>query len=253
MNLKDSWGLLNKFSIITTIVMGGFSFVQIFYSFFHKFQNGVPMWLFITSSISWFLFGIGLSFWIQRNQFQTAEKAHLTKIGQIDFNYLPSAPTEHGWILGFDSNAPENRPPEFSAAQDSPVVGSLAIKGKKYKIDYNVTSAQVLANIVEYCVKPIDGAFYLKVDVSSLDRMRVKNVWLRHVIGTGAPIKINPSEWSFEVQGEILENEWVLVKLSLDDEVKATFGKEGFVYQKLQGVRIRGSMAISPITFYKIE
>ena len=64
---------------------------------------------------------------------------------------------------------------------------------------------------------------------------------------------MNPSKWSFEVQGEILEDGWILVKLSINDEVASTFGKEGFVYQSLRCLRIRGSLAISPITFYRIE
>jgi len=255
MNRKDFWGLLSKFSIIITIAIGVISLAQIVWGYFSKFQNGVPMWLFLTSSISCFLFGLFLSLWGQRNRFQTAERANLRKIGQINFDYLPSAPTEHGWILGFDSNAPENvRPPEFSAAQDSPVTGSLAINGKKYKIDYNVNPVQALANIVEYYVKPIDGAFYLRIDISSRDKTQVHTVWLRHVIGTGAPCEFkNGMEWTIEVQGEILEDGWILVKLSINDEVASTFGKKGYEYQSLRGFRMRGSMAISPITFYKIE
>ncbi len=121
-------------------------------------------------------------------------------------------------------------------------------------MDYVVDQVQSLANLVEYYVKPTsDGTLYLRVDISSRDRTQTRTVWLRHLIGAGAPHQVNPSEWSFDVQGEILEDGWTLLKLSVYDEVSSSFGKEGFVYQGLRGIRIRGSLSLSPITFYRVE
>jgi hypothetical protein len=78
-------------------------------------------------------------------------------------------------------------------------------------------------------------------------------VWLRHVIGTGEPYSINRSEWSLDIQGEVLDDGWTLVKISLEDEVARTFGREGLVYQRLNGIRLRGSLSVSPITLYRVE
>jgi hypothetical protein len=121
-------------------------------------------------------------------------------------------------------------------------------------MDYTVEQVQSLANFIEYYVRPKrDGSLYLKVDISSRDGTQVQTVWLQHIIGTGTPQQISPKEWCFYVQGEILEHGWNLVKVSIDDEVSSTFGKKGFVYQRLQSIRIRGNLAISPITLYRIE
>lgn len=60
-------------------------------------------------------------------------------------------------------------------------------------------------------------------------------------------------EWNFDVQDESLKNGWTSVKLFIPEEVEKTFGKQGFVYQSLLGIRIRGSLFFSPIKLYRIE
>ena len=221
-----------------------------------KFSAGVPFWLLLTASASCFVCGAFLGIWIQ-NRHHRQSGGSLRKLGQIRFDYLPSPPTKNGWRIGFDKITPaeQRKAPDFAAADPAPLPGSLSISDNgRYSIDYTVEQVQSLANLVEYYVKPTsDGTIYLKVLLSSRDGSHEKNVWLRHVIGTGMPRQINSSEWSLDVQGELLEHGWALVKLSLEDEVARTFGKQGFIYQRVTGVRIRGSLAISPITFYRLE
>jgi hypothetical protein len=251
----DTWAVLNKSSSIVSLVTGLLFLAQAAWGVSSRFKEGVPFWLLLTSSLSCIVFGLFLSIWIQSKR-GSADGANLRKLGRINFDYLPSIPTDHGWSLGFDGTTPEESDePEFLAAQDSPVTGSLAIKEKgRYYIDFKVDQVQSLANVVEYYIQPSkSGTFYLNVNICPHDRSQTRNVWLCHVIGTGAPRQLNRSEWRVEVEGEVLEDGWILIKLSINDEIAATFGNEGFVYQSLRCLRIRGSLAISPITFYRIE
>jgi len=254
---KGAWPILIRSSAVVSLVAGLIFLVQLAWVGLAKLTSSVPFWLLLTASASCFVCGWFFGIWIQSRRLRQKSGGKLRKLGQIRFDYLPSPPTKNDWRIGLIKKIPpEQRTlPEFAAAQPAPLPGSLTIRhNEHYSIDYTVGQVQSLANIVEYYVKPTsDGTFYLKVNVSSRDGSHARTVWLRHVIGTGAPRQINPSEWSFDVQGELLKDGWTLVKLSVEDEVTESFGKEGFVYQGLQDVRIRGNLSISPITFYRIE
>ena len=77
-------------------------------------------------------------------------------------------------------------------------------------------------------------------------------MWLAHTIGQGIPAKAFNNEWKIPVQGEILDNGWVQLKLSIEDEISKTFGTDGWIFQELIGFRIRGSISISSIALYRI-
>lgn len=256
MSDRGAWSIIVKSSAIVSMVAGLASLAQLAWAAFSKLNAGVPLWLLLTASASSLVWGVFFGIWI-RSRHHRESGGSLRKLGQIRFDYLPSPPTENGWRIGFDKNTPPERrkPPDFAAADAAPVPGSLSISDNgRYSIDYAVEQVESLANLVEYHVKPTsDGTVYLKVVLSSRDQSQEKIVWLRHIIGTGMPREINQSEWNLDVQGELLEHGWALVKLSLEDEVARTLGKQGFMYQRVVAVRIRGSLSISPITFYRVE
>jgi len=254
---RHAWPFLYRVSSVVSLLAGFVFLAQLSWAFLSKLKQGLPIWLLITSSASCLICGWFFALWMQKRRGRPESNGKLSKVGQVRFDYLPSPPTAHGWQVAFGKETPPDKQlvPEFLAAQDAPISGSLCIRDKgQYAMDFTIEQVQSLANVVEYYVKPTrSGTFYLNVRVSSLDKTQTKFVWLRHVIGTGAPRRLNDKEWSLEVQGEVLEDGWTSVKLSVSDEVDQTFGKEGFVYEALSRIRIRGSLCISPISLYQIR
>ncbi|MFX0194573.1 MAG: hypothetical protein ACFFCW_00500 [Candidatus Hodarchaeota archaeon] len=255
MTVKNIWTFLSRGNIIVSLIAGVVFIVQVIWAVSSRLQEGIPFWLLITCSVSSLICGCFFGHWLVVRGFKMSGK--LNTLGEIRYDYLPSPPTDHGWSLGFDVKTPSDltKPPDFSAAQDAPIAGSLIIKDNgRYFMEYNVEQVLSLANIVEYCIKPKrNSCLYLKVNVSSRDKTQRKTVWLSHTVGNTPPRELNPKEWSFDVQGMILENGWILIKLSVDDEVRKSYGQKGFMYQSLCCIRIRGSLSISPITFYRIQ
>jgi len=94
--------------------------------------------------------------------------------------------------------------------------------------------------------------------MSSHDKKVSKTGFIVYTIAAAenlpSPKKIeNQSGWIYYVQGKNLGNGWRKLTLHLQKEVEQTFGTEGLEYQSLKKVRLRGSLSLSPITFYKIE
>lgn len=214
-------------------------------------QASVPAWLLVATAITASLFGWLLGRKIKASK-TGSNSQQFKRVGKIDFDYLPATPTNHGWDLKVDLG---ELLPELSAALDTPIPGSLLISSKgRYRLDYEVGPSGSLCNFVEFALKPTNGSIvYANIKVRSRDGSESADVWLAHTIGIEQPKRLGPIEWQVSVGGEVLDNEWLLLKLSISDEVHNTFGRDGWVYQSLLRVRLRGSMSISPITLYRIS
>jgi hypothetical protein len=251
MNSKNIWKNLLKHEKVITLVASVFTIVWILGTIIYRLlQDAIPLWLLITTLL------FSLIICVYLFVFRLKKSSTSKVINQIRFDYLPSPPNKHGWKLEYKNNQSGNdKPPDFSAAKNPPMQGSITIsENDRYKMDYKTEQVQSLANIVEYYIKPIhSGLFYLEVIIRSRDSSHKESGWLRHEVGTGQPFMVNAKEWNIYVQGEILKDGWVHVKLNVADEVQQTFGRDGFVLESLCRVRLRGSLSLSPITFYRLE
>lgn len=241
-----------KITRVVGFIAGILTIGQIGWVIYVQIKNiSIPFWLYLTSISAAFLAGISICRWVTgKTKFSITEA--FKEIGRINFDYLPNSPINNGWTLHI--NEENGNPPTFSAALNPPTPGSLKIiKNSRYALDYSVSQLQSLANMVELYAKfEQDACFYLKVKVSSRDNSKTQIVWLAHTIGQGIPIKAFNNEWKLSVQGDILENGWVQLKISIEDEIAKTFGTDGWVFHDLIGFRIRGSISISSITLYRI-
>ncbi len=248
------WPLLIKFSAVISLISGVLYILQLIISL--QKDKMVPFWLFVTSSLTSFLCGLFLSFWLQK-RFKRIWGAKLNKLGQISFDYLPIPLIEKGWKIHYkkDVSSDKRQVPDFTVDSNSPVPGSLNISPTCfYGLDYYVQQNMNMANIVDYYIKPISRAvFYLRVKVSSIDQSTSKCVWIAHILEEGKPEKVNDNEWNYFDKGDILENGWRHITSSLEDEVRDTYGREGLVYRGLERIRLRGELSISPITLNRIE
>jgi hypothetical protein len=212
-------------------------------------RAGVPAWLLVLTAIAAFVSGLFLGK-RAKPSVQTVAIAPPKKIHEIRFDYLPDSPVNNGWTLGLEGET--QVAPEFMAARDSPIPGSLLIKDRgAYYLDYEVEPHARVADTVEFYVKfTANSVFYLKVRLVSRDKSKADIVWLAHVPGSEPAKEYDSREWTVFVTGDILENGWRRVTLPIAAEVDQTFGRKGWVYQELLGIRFRGTISVSPITFY---
>jgi len=183
--------------------------------------------------------------------------SHLTRISDIKFDYLPSPPTEHGWELKVEATESRTggQEPEFARATDSRMPGAIRIEPRGgYRLDYRVPDNESLANVIECEAKYEHNAkIYARVRMTSRDRAsQQRDGWLSFAIGAGAPKCFNEGEWQVPAQEQLLEGGWVSLKLVLEDAVGRTFGREGYVYERLLTLRVRGQISLTPVTLYRI-
>jgi len=172
---------------------------------------------------------------------------------QITFNYLPDTPMNHGWRLSIDGE--QKNPPHFSVDSTCPISGSLQITHTdRYAMDYLADQTQSLANFAELYIKfSRSSAFYFRVKVSNRAGSKSASVWLCYEPGNFEAKLAYKNEWKLPMSGELLKNGWTACKISIADDVDKTFGKAGWIYQGLICIRLRGSLSLSPLTFYRIE
>jgi len=209
----------------------------------------VPAWLLLLTAAAAFAFGRPLRK-LAKPSAQAVAAATTRKIFEIRFDYLPDSPANRGWALGLQGG-PQVRP-EFMADRDSPIPGSLLIRDRgAYYLDQDVEPQARSAGTVEFSAKFTKNAvFYLKVKLLSRDRSKEYVVWLAHLPGNEPPRQFDEREWTVYVTGDTLANGWMNLRIPIAAEVDQTFGQKGWVYHELWGIRLRGTISISPITFY---
>jgi len=225
-----------------------------------KYKKGVPVWLFVIGCSLAYIVGLLTK---RTTILATSPKPKIRTLGYLKFDYLPQKPMDQGWDLRVETKPPNEKslPPDCLSAIKPPTPGSIEIKDNGiYYMDYSIEPINSFANLVEFCIKPTKSSrFYLSIELSSRDKKYRKTRWLKYVVGEGQPeplinkITNEITEWTIYKEGEPLEDGWTRLKLQLHEDVESTFGREGFVYQSVKRIRLRGSMCLSPITFYKIE
>jgi hypothetical protein len=166
------------------------------------------------------------------------------RLGEITFDYLPGSPLAHGWAL-----RETNNPPTFSANEKH----GLSISAKeRYALDYEPKPPNGLCGRVELSARySADAVVYLKVLMEGREAKDSKIGWIAFRLGNGGPKKEAHNEWAVYVAGSERVG-WVNLRLPLHYYVAQTFGTDQrLVYKELLGLRLRGSLDISPIQFIR--
>lgn len=240
----------NRIERYITIIASLLTIGQIIYVLINRLESyQVPFWLFSTTAISCFILG----FLIRKRKRNLQPTVQLKKIGQVRFDYLPDSPANHGWNVVLEAEDAKN--PKFSIPYEPPVVGALSISHEgRYYMDYLVDQTQGMTDFIEfYCKYSIDAGFYLNIKVTSRDENRSDSIWICYGPVSGETRQAFVKEWKMPIPGELLEGGWIAAKILIAEDVMKTFGKDGWVYRTTQRIRLRGSLSISPITFYKVE
>jgi hypothetical protein len=118
---------------------------------------------------------------------------------------------------------------------------------------YDVSQDESSATQVNLTLKPgADWFVCFNVRVVSLESSIGRDVWLSAKFSKKDPLyyKDSKAEWKIELPKTILEKDWALLSINLPKSVEATFGKEGWEYEKLTRIKLRGDLTIARIEFF---
>lgn len=175
----------------------------------------------------------------------------------IQFDYVDS-PLNHGW------NFIEGTPyPTFEPVNDGSVGRALKITTPDdnfYAIDYELRpSTKAFGNFVEFVASYPDAksSLYAFVELTN-NHGETSYGWLRFMVGKE---KVLPSqkitdeqEWLVYLYPEsFLDQNWVKLQVDLSKIVQETYGKDGWLFQKIIKFRIRGNLWIDSIEISEIK
>jgi len=173
-----------------------------------------------------------------------------TLVCTIGFTYLPDSPVNHGWKL--HTLPGEDNLPRFEVAHPAPREGCVAVRPTgRYALDYGLHPAERVCGFVEFSWKPVDeeAVLYVYLSLRSADSRTEGKKWLAYRVGPDSQNKDprNNREWEIQNPGSPLENGWVKFTLDIAENVRSTWGSQGWIYGELVRLRIRGGLELSPI------
>ncbi len=209
----------------------------------------IPFWLYAVSTLAALVLGSLLGR-IGRLRRKTAARYRL---GILSFDYLPASPGEHGWHIR--TQGENGKAPAFSMSTDAPEPGALRIiHSDRYFMDFTVDQTLSLSNFAEFFIRfANESLFYLRVGLSTRDGAGQREAWLCYKPYGGAPGKTSDDEWSVAISGDVRTDGWIHARISIADDVASTYGTEGWLYAGLRRIRLRGSLSLSSITFWRVE
>jgi hypothetical protein len=171
---------------------------------------------------------------------QTTSQANTAARSVIRFS---SNPLAEGWkIVQGDASSFG-----FSQPTDSP--GGLTVAADASQaMDYAVAEDQKNCRRMRFRVKlPHNAQIYAKMQLGASTQSPTKVGWVACNLGDRPPQKVSNEE--SVIFRPALADGWTLFDFSLSDEVaKSHFGKEqGLHFGALLGIRLRGSVTLSPI------
>ena len=172
---------------------------------------------------------------------------------KISFDKLGS-PKDYGWRI-LDS-----APITFTNKTDGHVGSYLSIDStglpgsdSENGIQTTVKPNAMRGSSIEYVARYIDEntAVYALVDLRSQSGVGTSKGWLKFYPGSKGYKKIDDQEWIVYVSADKLDGEWVRLPIDLVSAVENTFGNDGWKYDQIAAVRMRGDLDISSISIFK--
>ena len=178
-------------------------------------------------------------------------------VATVRFDYTDS-PIDHGW--NFIEGDLEQV--FFESISDATVGKALKITtsdGNFYAIDYELPlQASEFGNFLDIIVKFPDNKSSLYTYVKMTNNNGDTSFgWLKFKIGKEQTIPSQKTtgeqEWLVYVYPEMfLEQDWVKMPIDLEKTVQETFGKDGWEFQKIIKLRVRGNLYIDSIEISEI-
>lgn len=174
-----------------------------------------------------------------------------TDIQRIDFNYADS-PLKHGWLFisGFDPSQVTFSPIYEDQSVRGTEVNSLAEWGMDFIAE---PAAKQFGNVLEFVIIPRqDAAIFAYMDMEKSDgtsgtgwlKFMSCNEEVKPIIKNGT----ENQEWRVCLAPVSHEENWLVFRANLRDEVKKTFSHDGWSFRGLKKIRVRGNLALDYIS-----
>jgi len=177
-----------------------------------------------------------------------SKSAAPAKIDEIRFDYLPQSPLQHGWSVAYGDATTA----KWSSASDAPSLGAMSMQADPGCAIQLVVGPNIrLSGWLLYAAKYTDTTMiFARVAMASLDGTHATEKWIKFELGNGPPHQTTgyeEHEWTLPMSGESLSHGWRRFNVSLPDAVRRTWGGQGWTYRGLRIIRLRGTLAISPV------
>ena len=181
------------------------------------------------------------------------EAIGLSSLGRIRFE--SDHPEQEGWKFGTNRNTPKDPIPQFRMVEDSHFGKSLDINlPAGHFMDHRVNKTEIKSTYIEFVIKPErDCVLYTELQIVGHNKPPVDNKWLAVRPGTDEPKAHGQGkiEWDIYVPESPMAGGWIKLGVDLPDQVKKTFGREGWQFDHLKKFRIRGNLSIAEIRMHK--
>jgi hypothetical protein len=184
-----------------------------------------------------------------KNQHDTAKGS---PIWQIDFDYKGSL-IENGWNL---HDNPSKVQPIIEYIDDGFRGKVVKITATTiYALDYEVSRTAKAGRLVEFVVKyeNTNSRVCALVKLRSQDNSNSRLGWLDFPISIGPPSPYGDGEWVLPITPIVLDGNWLLLSVNLDEAVQRTFGKSGWKYESLERFRVRGNLLLARISVFELR
>jgi hypothetical protein len=181
-----------------------------------------------------------------------------TQLGQIRFDYLagnpPGNPLEHGWRVAYMHDP--GHLPTFTVPREVHGRHGLMMRAHAgYAIGYLIPPGTAQATRrLRFSVKYSDSSMlFLLLQLVSPDRRWAVVRELKIQLQEAHPRRpeqhpTGPKEDIVWVEGTALGEGWVALDLRLHHLVQVVWASEALQFDLLRGIRLRGDIAISPIS-----
>jgi hypothetical protein len=169
------------------------------------------------------------------------------RLHTIRFDYSDS-PSLHGWHIGAVT-------PSFKSVTDGFFGNALEIRAtQKYAMNYHLEDKFREASYLKFIAQYTENTVvYAHITVRSKDGSKAREGWLAFLLGSGEPRPVGDGteEWTVFISPTQREGKWAIFKIDLRDVVASSYGRDGWIFEHLDGFRLRGDLTIARISVYK--
>ncbi len=169
---------------------------------------------------------------------------------KIAFTYLPRSPLENGWTIAYRS---DDAHPNFSTTRANSETALSMVVGEYFAMEHEIPrNAQFSRRLLFSVIYQPNTMLFLQFNLKAEDGRTTSDLWVKIDPGTLPPVRpINyPTEYILQVQGSAQPDGWMLMDLSLPEIIERTWLQDGWHYESVIKIRLRGSLSISPISLF---
>ena len=175
----------------------------------------------------------------------------------VGYSYLPRSPLDNGWAQAYGEESPSfGRDPSMNGSLQMVIAGN-----GRFAMDHWIPPHATLAERITFEAKYTHGTMiFTGIDVSAQGGLFRKKVWIKYQFGNrraeltdNVPVSIGIGllpEQTVWLPASNRDGGWLAFDINLPDIIKLALGVQGWLFDSIWAIRLRGSLSISPIKLY---